>query len=157
MKETWQQALGKMANGIYILTTCHEKEINGMIISWVTQISYDPPLIMLAIHPDRYSHHLVEQSGCFALNIPARNQADLVKRFMGTVSSDKFKSLQWIRGRTGCPILTDSIAGIECEVKESHSPGNHTLFFGQIKEVQIFSNGEPMSTFDYSGTYLGKD
>jgi len=157
MKETWQQALGKIANGVYILTTCHKKEINGMIITWVTQISHDPPLIMVAIHPNRYSHQLVEQTGYFALNILAQHQPELIKRFMGPVPSAKFKSLQWTRGSTGCPILTSSIAGIECEVKGSQSPGNHTLFFGQIKEVQVFSNDEPMSTFDYSGTYLGKD
>ena len=157
MEETWQQALTKMANGVYILTTSYENEINGMIISWVTQISYDPPLIMAAIHPNRYSHRLVEQSGSFALNILAQHQTDLIRQFMGPAPSAKFESLQWTRGATGCPILTNSIAAIECEVMQSQKPGNHTLFFGQIKNVQVFSNDEPMSTFDYSGTYLGKD
>ena len=157
MEETWQQALAKMANGVYILTTCHENEINGMIISWVTQISYDPPLIMVAIHPNRYSHRLVEQSGRFALNILAQHQSELIRQFMGPAPSAKFESIPWTSGITGCPILPHSIAAIECEVIQSQSPGNHTLFFGQIKDVKVFSNDDPMSTFDYSGTYLGKD
>ena len=51
MKEDWVQALGKMTYGIYVLTTCDEDEVNGMIASWVSQVSYDPLLIMVAVHP----------------------------------------------------------------------------------------------------------
>ena len=58
-----------MANGIYVLTTRLDDTINGMIASWVTQISYAPPLIMVAIHPNRYSHTLIDKSGVFALNV----------------------------------------------------------------------------------------
>ena len=71
MKNEWLRALGKMTYGIYVLTTFYEKEINGMIASWVSQVSYEPPLIIAAVHPKRYSHHLIEQSGCFALHTMA--------------------------------------------------------------------------------------
>ena len=37
----------------------YEEEVNGMIASWVSQISYDPRLIMAAVHPNRYSHQLI--------------------------------------------------------------------------------------------------
>ena len=67
MKDAWIQALGKMTYGIYVLTTCDKEEINGMIASWVSQVSYDPLLITVGVHPNRYSHHLIEQSGRFAL------------------------------------------------------------------------------------------
>jgi len=109
----WQQILGKMANGIYVLTSCYKDEINGMIISWVSQISYDPPLIMVGIHPNRYSHHLVKQSGVFALHIVARNQPDFLRRFKGPVPSSKFDSIQWDKGKTGCPVFEDCIAFID--------------------------------------------
>ncbi len=67
MQEGWIKTLGKMTYGIYVLTSFHKKEVNGMIASWVSQISYDPLLIMAAVHPNRYSHQLIEKSGCFAL------------------------------------------------------------------------------------------
>ncbi|MEJ2286300.1 MAG: flavin reductase, partial [Desulfobacterales bacterium] len=38
-----------MTYGIYVLTSCHQQEINGMIASWVSQVSYTPPLIMVAV------------------------------------------------------------------------------------------------------------
>ncbi len=157
MEKSWQQILGKMANGIYVLTTCHKDEINGMIVSWVSQISYDPPLVMIAIHPNRYSHHLVEKSGVFALHLIARNQFDFLGRFKGPVPSSKFDSIQWNKGETGCPVFEDCIGYIECEVAEVIKPGNHTLFIGEIKNGQFFSREDPMSTLDYSGTYVGND
>jgi len=153
----WQQILGKMANGIYVLTSCYKDEINGMIISWVSQISYDPPLIMVGIHPNRYSHHLVKQSGVFALHIVARNQPDFLRRFKGPVPSSKFDSIQWDKGKTGCPVFEDCIAYIECKVAEILNPGNHTLFIGKIMNGKFFSDEDPMSTLDYLGTYVGKD
>ncbi|MDY6879361.1 MAG: flavin reductase family protein, partial [Thermodesulfobacteriota bacterium] len=63
MNTEWQEVLGKMTYGIYVLTTSVKEEINGMIASWVSQVSYEPPLIMVAIHPNRYSHHMVKESG----------------------------------------------------------------------------------------------
>lgn len=157
MEKPWHQTLGKISNGIYILTTCHKNEINGMIISWVSPISYEPPLIMVAVHPNRHSHHLVEQSGCFALNIISQNQPALLECFKKPVPGDKFNSIQWDKGTTGCPILKDCVAYVECTVKESLKPGNHTLFLGEVKDAQVFSDDEPMTTRDYSGIYLGKN
>jgi len=156
MEKIWQQILGKTSNGIYILTTCHKNEINGMIISWVTPISYKPPLLMAAIHPNRYSHHLIEQSGCFALHVLAQNQTDLLENFKRSDPEERFKSIQWTTGKTGCPVLKNCVAYMECEVKESLTPGNHTLFFGEITQAQVLSNDKPMSTLDYIGIYLGK-
>lgn len=157
MEKIWIQALGKMTHGIYVLTTFYEDEINGMIASWVSQVSYDPPLIMVAIHPKRYSHYLIEQSGLLALHILTKKQADYLSRFKGTDQKDKFSSLQWGKGTTGCPILKECVAYLECKVKASCKPGNHTLFCGEVVDAKILSDEEPFSTLDYEGQYLGKD
>jgi len=77
------KALGKMTYGIYVLTTFYADEINGMIASWASQISYAPPLVSVAIHPNRYSHHLIEQSGSFALHTLAKDQTEFLSRFKG--------------------------------------------------------------------------
>ena len=157
MKEVLQQIIGKMPTGIYILTVSHKAEHNGMIISWVSPISYQPPMIMVAIHPNRYSHHLVKESGHFALHILAQGQSDIIDNFKQSDPEAKFKSIRWYEGKTGCPVLSDCAAYMECEVTESITPGNHTLFLGEIRQAQVFSNQTPMSTLDYSGIYLGKN
>jgi len=156
MKDEWVQALGKMTYGIYVLTTHYKEEMNGMIASWVSQVSYDPLLIMVGVHPNRYSHHLIEQSGCFALHVLDKKQTQFMSRFKGPDPQTKFSSLQWEKGKTGCPILRDCIAYLDCRLKTSYAPGNHTLFIGEVVDGQIFSHGDPLSTTDYDGVYLGR-
>lgn len=156
MKEDWVQALGKMTYGIYVLTTCDEEEINGMIASWVSQVSYDPLLIMVAVHPNRYSHHMIEQSHCFALHVLDKKQASLLPRFKGPDPQKKFSALPWEKGKTGCPILNDCIAYFECKVKATYAPGNHTLYIGEVLDGGIVSQGDPLGSMHYDGVYLGR-
>ncbi len=145
-----------MIYGIYVLTTAERELINGMIASWVTQVSYDPPMIMVAVHPDRYSHQLIEKSGFFAIHLISSDQKLLVSRFKRPDPEAKFTSLDWSRGKTGCPILQDCLGYFECTVKAKFSPGNHTMFVGEILEARMLSSGRPMSTLDYPGLYLGE-
>ena len=157
MKEEWIRAFGKMTYGIYVLTTAFENEINGMIASWVSQVSYEPPLIMTAVHPNRYSRPLIEQSGCFALHILADSQKDFLVRFKGPDPRAKFSSLKWRKGETGCPILVECLAYMECEVKAIYRPGNHVLFIGEVAAGDVFSEDTPLCTLHYGAVYLGKE
>ena len=156
MQQGWIKTLGTMTYGIYVLTSCHKEEINGMIASWVSQVSYDPLLIMTAVHPDRYSHRLIEQGGCFALHVIDRQQNQFLSRFKGPDPKAKFSEVQWNPGKTGCPILSECMAYLECTVKASYRPGNHTLFLGEVVEAQSIAPGTPFSSMDYDGVYLGK-
>lgn len=157
MKDEWIQALGTMTYGIYVLTSSYEDEINGMIASWVSQISYDPLLMMVAVHTNRYSHNLIEKSECFALHTLAREQRDLLSRFKGSDARAKFKSIEWKRGTTGSPILKDCTAYFEAKVVKSIRPGNHTLFIAEVVDARAYSQEQPLSTLDYDGVYLGKN
>jgi flavin reductase (DIM6/NTAB) family NADH-FMN oxidoreductase RutF len=157
MEKEWLKALGKMTHGIYVLTTQHKSEINGMIASWVSQISYEPPMIMVAIHPNRYSHNIIAETGHFALHALGKSQADLISRFKGPDPSAKFESIPWFPGKTGCPILRICVSYMECEVNSRVSPGNHTVFIGEVKDAGSFSEEKPLNTADYSGVYVGKD
>ena len=156
MNEELLNNLASMTYGIHVLTTRYAEAINGMIASWVSQVSYDPPLIMVAVHPKRYSHDLLQKSGHFALHILAREQKDLLARFKGPDPGAKFASITWHEGVTGCPILADCIGSVECRIRQTLKPGNHTLFIGQV--VSTVFNGEkrPLCTLDYEGCYSGK-
>ncbi|MBW2443114.1 MAG: flavin reductase [Deltaproteobacteria bacterium] len=156
MKEEWIPALKAMTYGIYVLTSSHKEKINGMIASWVSQVSYDPLLIMVAVHTNRYSHQLIDQGGCLALHVLARNQADLLKRFKGSDPEAKFAGLQWQRGKTGCPVLADCIAYFEGRIADRFRPGNHTLFFAEVVDARVVAEKRPLTSLDYDGVYLGQ-
>ena len=157
MEKDWIAALGQMTYGIYVLTTRVDDIINGMIASWVTQVSYEPPLIAVAVHPNRYSHDLVEKSRSFALHILDRSQKDLLKTFKGPDPEKKFSTISWEPGRAGSPIIKDCLAWFELTVEERLTPGNHTLFIGEVIDGGTRRSGTPLCTLDYEGMYVGKD
>ncbi|MBN2034675.1 MAG: flavin reductase [Deltaproteobacteria bacterium] len=155
MNEKWMEALGGMVHGIYVLTARYEDEINGMIASWVSQVSYEPPLVMVAIHPKRYSHSLIEGAKAFALHIISTERRDFLELFKGPDPAAKFVSLNWSKGITGAPLLEDCLAYLECKVTNSMRPGNHTLFIGEVVNARVLSAARPLCTLDYKGVYRG--
>jgi flavin reductase (DIM6/NTAB) family NADH-FMN oxidoreductase RutF len=156
MKNDWVRAFGTMTYGIYLLTASHDGRINGMMASWVSQISYEPPLIAVAVHKNRFSHELIEKSGRFALHVLREEQKKLVAKFMGSEPETKFSGIEWQPGQTGCPILKDCVACFECTLRTSIEPGNHTLFIGEVVDAQVISDAKPLTTGDYRGQYIGK-
>ncbi len=156
MQEALLQNMAHMTYGIYVLTTRLGGTVNGMIASWVSQVSYDPPLVMAAVHPGRRSHGLLAGGGHFALHILSREQKDLLERFKGPVAREKFASIAWSDGVTGCPVLSDCIGCMECRIVGSLAPGNHTLFLGEVVHAVFHGPGTPLCTLDYDGRYLGK-
>lgn len=156
-REDWETALGRMVCGIYILTVAHGEEINGMAASWVSPVSYAPPLLMAAIHPDRRTHGLVEAAGAFALHCLPRERREWVGRFKGPDPAAKFDGLAWSTGKTGSPVLEGCPAIFECRVRHRWAPGNHTLFVGEVVVARTGGDGSVLSSLDYGGVYLGKD
>ena len=156
MKKKWLSAFSNMTYGIYVLTVKCDDIFNGMIASWVTQVSYEPPLILVAVHPNRYSHNLIEKSDAFALHVLDKSQKDMLKRFKGPDPEKKFIDLSWETKKTGAPILKDCMAWFELQVKERHDPGNHTLFIGEVINSGVNSPGTPLCTLEYDGMYIGK-
>ncbi len=156
MKNEWLRAFGTMTYGIYLLTSSHDGKINGMLASWVSQISYEPPLIAVAVHKNRFSHELIEKSGRFALHVLPQGQKRMVSKFMGSDPETKFSGIEWQPGKTGCPILKDCLAYFECTLSTSIEPGNHTLFVGEVVDAQVLSDTKPLITLDYRGQYIGK-
>jgi len=156
MKEEYLKILGKMTYGIYVLTSAADQVVNGMIASWVSQVSYDPLLLMVAIHPNRYTHDLIKKNGYFALNVISKRQKEYLERFKGPDPKLKFSFVEWKKEITGAPILIDCIGYMECKVKETYAPGNHTLFVAEVVAAEFKSDETPLSTSDYEGVYLGK-
>ena len=150
------QALKKLTTGIYIVTTREESEINGMVASWVSQVSFSPPLIMVAVKKDRYSHQMIVKGKVFALNILSTEQKKEVPNFKGTHKPEaKFFNTPYETKKTGAPIIKDSIAYLDCVLTDQFAPGDHTLFIGEVIEGDILKDGEPLSSHELEHIYGG--
>jgi flavin reductase (DIM6/NTAB) family NADH-FMN oxidoreductase RutF len=108
-----------------------------MTLGWSCPVSIEPPLVMLAVHPSRYSHGLLELGQECVLNIPGRPMAEQLV-FCGSHSgagTDKLAgdALATQAGRrVSAPWIEPCLAHIECAVVERVAPGDHSLFIAEI-------------------------
>jgi flavin reductase (DIM6/NTAB) family NADH-FMN oxidoreductase RutF len=150
------KALEKITYGLYILTTKRGKEINGMVASWVSQVSFSPPLVMVVIRRNRYSHKMVSESGVFAMNVLSKEDSRLVSKFKGPTPEEKFKGIKWGTKSTGAPIIDEAIAYMDCKLVNSIDTGDHTIFVGEIVDADTLKDGIPMTSLDYGKVYIGQ-
>jgi flavin reductase (DIM6/NTAB) family NADH-FMN oxidoreductase RutF len=129
-------------HGVYIVTTRTKEKINGMTAAWVSQVSLQPLMLMVSIAPARHTHRLVKESGYFAINTLSEDQIDLAKHF-GYKSGrkvDKFEKISFFDAPKGSPVLSDALAYFECQLADSFTAGDHTLFVGNVTSAKILKD-----------------
>ena len=141
-----QNALWKLTNPIAIIAACYDGQVSGFIASWITQVSFVPPLVMVAMNPLHYTYDLVTNSNAFVINILKADQAELVDLF-GKSSGrkvDKFAETLYELGSTGSPILKDCLAFVDCSVMWSKEAGDHVVVVGSTVDADIVSDGDTL-------------
>lgn len=141
-----QTALWKLINPIAIVTARYNENMSGFIASWITQVSFVPQLVMVAVNPLHYTYELIGNSNAFAINVLRTDQAELIDLF-GKSSGrkvEKFATIPYELGRTGSPLLKDCLAFVDCKVAWSKEAGDHIIVIGSIADAGIRSDGETL-------------
>jgi flavin reductase (DIM6/NTAB) family NADH-FMN oxidoreductase RutF len=142
-----KRALRMFQYGLFIFTAKangpHEKYA-ASAVTWVSQASFEPPLIMLALRKESWTNEAVRQSKRFVLNILSKNQKGIAGKFFKeiTVAGNKINGYEFETGRTGAPILKDAAAFLECEVEERIEKGDHSVLIGKIIDAKVRDSGE---------------
>jgi flavin reductase (DIM6/NTAB) family NADH-FMN oxidoreductase RutF len=131
---------------VAVVTTKTKDKANGLTVSWVSQVSYSPPLVMVTIAPKNFSYQLMKESGVFAVNILTKDQVSLGKHFSSSSGrdTDKFEGITYDTKKTGSPILKDVYSYLDCKVVSTHEAGDHVLFIGEVVDASAASNGDPL-------------
>lgn len=129
------------------LVSCIDNNGNPNIITvtYITGVNEEPPMIGIAIRPEKYSNNLIRQSEEFAVNIPS---ADLLPKidFCGSVSGkqiNKFKnaSLTQIKSsKIKTPLIKECPINIECKLQRVIQFPSHDFFIGRIVALHIDRN-----------------
>ncbi len=125
-------------HGPTILASCHYGGASNVVtLAWVTPASVSPPVLAIAVAPERYSHELIRRSGEFVVNVPGVNLLRAVW-YCGTHSGrdgDKFAAAALTRGKAtsvSAPLVKECFAHAECRVIGAPTVGDHTLFLGEV-------------------------
>ncbi len=135
-----EQAVGRIVGSVCVLTAKQGEVSTGMLGSWVSQATFDPPGISLAIAKDRAVETLLYPGSKFILNVVGEgNQQDYVKHFRKTFApgEDRFSDFPTAPADNGGIILTDAIAYLECSASKRMECGDHWVIYATIDNGKL--------------------
>lgn len=117
-------------------------EKNILTVAWAGTICSDPPMVSISVRPERYSYHMIQETGEFVINLTTKDLA-FATDYCGVKSGkdvDKFKEmgLTAIAGeKVKAPLIAESPVNIECVVKEVKKLGSHDMFIAEVVSVHV--------------------
>ena len=141
--------LRQITYGLYAVTAAHGDDRGVFTANWLTQVSFDPPLIALSVERDSSTLPLIRASGRFAVCPLAEGQRDLAGALgrPKARAGDKFAALGLAVASTasGIPALADSGGYVVCEVRSATDAGDSILFVAEVVEAAVFADIEPLT------------
>lgn len=157
--EAKKKALRSLTYGLYVLGSGLGEELAAGTVNWVSQASFAPPLIMVAVKADSHIHSLVERSSGMGLSVLANDQKDIASAFFRTTQreGDKINGYAFERGLlTGAPLLIAAPYWLEAHVGERVRRGDHTVFVAEIVAAGVRQeNAKPLEMWDTGWFYGG--
>jgi flavin reductase (DIM6/NTAB) family NADH-FMN oxidoreductase RutF len=147
--------------GLYVIGAKDTNEVNGMTANWLTQVSFDPKLVVLAVERDAHTRQLIDAGRVFSVNVleggDKGNGFELMEKFTQPQerAGDKLGGIDYYTAMTGAPILRDAIGWFECEVQDTFETGDHILYLARVVNGGTHGEGEPLTLretgWDYGG------
>lgn len=142
-----EKALGRISNGLYIITSKKGDVQDAMVATWVTQASLQPLGLTVAVAKDRAIDSLMQEGDKFVLNVLEEgNYQELKKHFLKRLlpGADRFAGVKTQTAKNGCPILTDALSYMECEVTSSMECSDHWILYCTVQDGRV-SNPEGLT------------
>ena len=146
-KERVGPALGQITSGLYIATIMEDDEPLGMLCSFVEQASFNPPMVTVALNPERrlvqaFTHGENKRIG---LNILGIENQHLVGPFANPNNADPFHGVSLAENEHGLPQLERALAFLVLEYRQEMIAGDHHVFLFEVMDGQLMEpDSEPI-------------
>ena len=135
------KALGRLSGGLYVVTARQEERASAMVASWVSQASFDPPGISVAVAKDRAIEALMQVGDRFVLNILREdNHQPLLRHFLRRFppGADRFAGINTLEGvAAGGPVLGDALAFLGCRVVQRLEGPDHWIIYAEVEQGNV--------------------
>ncbi len=164
MDDKLKKGLSSLTYGLYVVTADDGETKSAMVASWVSQVSFDPPKIMVAIKKVRFIHNILKGMAemskrdgdvHFGLMVVQKGKEADLKRIKTDKTGSLFSGDNIIVGKSKTPLFNDYLCAFDLKLVDTVDAGDHTLFIGEVVDVFITEEGPPSSTLDYKKVYIG--
>jgi flavorubredoxin/flavin reductase (DIM6/NTAB) family NADH-FMN oxidoreductase RutF len=134
------KALGRLSGGLYIITAQKGSVSGAMLASWVTQASFKPLGLTIAVAKDRAIESMMHAGDKFVLNVLEEgNYQTLMRHFLKRFApgADRFAGVKTQPATNGSPILTDALAYMECQVVSRMELSDHHIVYAIVDNGRV--------------------
>ena len=127
--------MGQYLTGVTIVTvTGPDNKPYGLTVNSFNSVSLTPPLILWSLDNRNDKLSLFHNCCGFAVNIMAADQLGICQTF-AAAENDRFARCDWNFGSYGQPLLSNSLASLECRPWAKYDGGDHTIFVGEVMSI----------------------
>lgn len=133
-----KEMLRLIPHALYVLTSQSGERTAASTVSWVTQASFQPPLLALGLKANSNTYEVVKDAKAFALNILGEGQKDIAQKFFKHVApegrslaGEPFELSQVF----GYPVFPHFAGFVECRVLETVETGDHAVVVAEVVEA----------------------
>ncbi|MDA8108919.1 MAG: flavin reductase family protein [Betaproteobacteria bacterium] len=153
-----RKALRMLSNGVYILTSRSGERYGAATITWVSQASFKPPLVMAAVRRESNVYACLAESRLGVLHIVGTEQQEIAQRFFhptcaesGTINGEPFAP-----GATAAPVLANLPAHVECRLERIvDTGGDHAVVILEVVEAECREAVRPLTIAESPWEYGG--
>mgnify|MGYP003694355167 CR=1 FL=1 len=177
MNENAKKALLRaIPHGLYVVTTGAGNDAHGFTSTWLTQASFKPPLVMMAVRRDSHAFAAITKNRAFVVNFIPKDARAMAERFFQPprAENQSFGEFAFAPSpATGSPVLAAALGYLDCRVVPAAgddsasgasaggasaggaSHGDHAVILGEVVEAAELRPGAPLILADTPWKYGG--
>ena len=139
------KALGRLSGGLYVVTASQglgsNRRRSAMVASWVSQASFTPPGLTVAVAKDRAIETLMQVGDRFVINVLREdNYQPLMRHFLKRFppGADRFAGINVLEDAAdGGPVLLDALAFLGCRVEQRLESPDHWIIYAVVEQGNV--------------------
>ncbi len=146
LRAVTDRALRLFPAPVAVVGAARDRELGGLTASWVTRVSMDPPLVLVAVGHARRTWDLLEGAAEFTVSLLADDQVPEARLF-GLHSGrdrDKWAETPHVLMGEGVPALAACAARLLCRLESRLTTGDHDCLVGRVTAAEVFDGRVPL-------------
>jgi flavin reductase (DIM6/NTAB) family NADH-FMN oxidoreductase RutF len=144
--------------GIYIMSASAGEQVAAIIATWVTQVSFEPPLVAVAVEEEGGFLGQIIAAKQFSLSLLPEDGIEVAKYVLknGPLFPLETEGLPFVNGENAPPRPAGAHSTINCRVRETYPAGDHVLVLGEITGAKVQGSGPVLTLQDTGWKYRRK-
>jgi flavin reductase (DIM6/NTAB) family NADH-FMN oxidoreductase RutF len=152
-----RQVLRTFTYGLYVVMCQNGDDVNGFTANWLTQTSFDPPLVAISVENETKSLPMIKRSRKFTINTLRSGQRDLAGQLGSSAlkKPEKLNGISYTVREDGVVILDEALAWVACEVREEMPSGDSTLLLAAVVDAGMLAEGASLTMAEAGFKHAG--